>query len=75
MAETNSKEVWTPKLLYEGESPADLETYAGMRSEINLLFFKPLNFDSLLFSFNTAILANSGWESESDPRNKTILIT
>lgn len=67
--------VWTPKLLHEGESPTALETYAGMRSEINLLFFKPLNFGSLLFSFNTAILANAGWESESDPRNRIILIT
>lgn len=67
--------VWTSKLLYEGESPADLEAYAGMRSEINLLFFKLLNFDSLLFSFNATIFANAGWESESDPRNRTILIT
>lgn len=61
MAETKDEGVSTPKLLNEGELPADLDTYSGMSSEINLLFFKPLSFGSLLFSFNIAILINAWW--------------
>ena len=64
--------VWIPKLLCEGESPADLETHSGMRWEINSLSFKPPNCGDLLFSMNVAVLINAEWQVESDTRNRAI---